>query len=162
MMEMCLLNSLFVRLLKLPFKVRLSIITICFLLCLTLYSFSEYSGPLLAIPVALATWLFNERGAFIGIALPFLAIIVASSSISGGIIWSQSILIGVFSGSVALLTGGFFISYLRYLLDLAEAAHLRARQAEQHCSIAYEQRIEALQAEQRMTIAYEEQRQLNE
>jgi len=160
--EMRLLNALLVRLLKLPLKVRLSIVAVCFLLCLIPYSFSEYSGPLLAIPVALSIWLFNKRGAFIGIALSFLAIIVVSSRISGSIIWSQSIRIGVFSGSVALLTEAFFISYLRYLLDQAEAAHLQARQAEQQRSIEHEQHIEALQAEQRMAIAYEQQRQLNE
>ena len=118
--------------------------------------------PLLAIPVALATWLFNERGAFIGIGLSFLVIIVVSTRSSGGIIWSNSVLIGVFSGSIALLTEAFFISYLRYLLGQAEAAHLEAKQAEQQRFIAYKQRIEALQAEQRMTIAYEQQRQLNE
>ncbi len=159
---MRLLNALLVRLLKLPLKVRLSIVALCFLLCLILYSFSEYSGPLLAIPVALAIWLFNRRGAFIGIALSFLAIMVVSSRISGGIIWSQSILVRVFIGSVALLTEAFFISYLRYLLALADAAHLQARQAEQQMSFAHKQHIEALQAEQRMTIAYEQQRQLNE
>src|SRR5581483_12136609 len=129
--KMRLLNALLVRLLKLPLKIRLSIVAVCFLLCLILYSFSAYSGPLLAIPVALSIWLFNKRGACIGIALSFLAIIVVSSRISGGIIWPQPIRIGVFSGSVALLTEAFLISYLRYLLDQAEAAHLQARQAEQ-------------------------------
>lgn len=159
---MCLLNTLLVRLLNWPLKVRLSIVAVCFLLCLILYSFSEDSGPLLAIPVALAIWLFNKRGACIGIALSFLAIIVVSSRFSGGIIWPQPIRIEVFSGSAALLTEALFISYLRYLLDQAEAAHLQARQAEQQRSIEHEQRIEALQAEQRITIAYEQQRQLNE
>ena len=159
---MCLLNALLVRLLKLPLKVRLSIVALCFLLCLILYSFSEHSGPLLAIPVALAIWLFNRRGAFIGIALSLLAIIVVSSRISGGINWSQSIRTEVFSGSAALLTEAFFITYLRYLLDQTEAAHLQARKAEQQRSIEHKQRIEALQAEQRMSIAYEQQRQLNE
>ncbi len=159
---MRLLNSFCVHLLKFPFKVRLSIVTMCFLLCLILYSLSEFSGALLAIPVALSTWLFNERGAFIGISLSFLAIIVVSSRSSGGIIWPKSMQIGVISGSIALLTEAFFISYLRYLLDLAETAHRQARQAEQQRSIAYEQRIEALQAEQRMAIAYEQQLQLNE
>lgn len=159
---MRLLHYFFVCLLKLPFKVRLSIVIVCFLLYLIPYSFSEYSGALLAIPVALATWLFNERGAFIGIGLSFLAIFVVSTRSSGGIIWSNSVLIGVFSGSITLLTEAFFISYLRYLLGQAEAAHLEAKQAEQQRFIAYKQRIEALQAEQRMTIAYEQQRKLNE
>ncbi len=155
------LNALLIGLLRLPFRVRLSMVVLCFLLCLILYFFSPFNGPLFAIPVALAVWLFKQRGAFMSIGLTALALAVANSMSSGGIFWPRPLLVGLITGTLALLTEGFFIFYLRYLLDMAEAARVRAVQAEQQRRIAYERQIEVLQAEERMILAYEQQQQLN-
>ena len=159
---MRLLNAMLVGLLELPVKVRLSIVVPCFLPCLLLYALSQFYGPLFALPVGLAVLIFKRRGAFIGIGLTMLALAVVNCITIGGILWPRPLLTGFITGAIALLTEGFFIGYLRYLLDMAEAARVQVLQKEQQRLIAYEQRMEALQAEQRMVNAYEQQRQLNQ
>lgn len=159
---MRLLNAVLLGLLELPFKVRLSIVVPWFLPCLVLYAFSQFYGPLFALPVGLAVLIFKRRGAFIGIGLTMLALAVVNCITTGGILWPRPLLTGFITGAIALLTEGFFIGYLRYLLDMAEAARVQVLQKEQQRLIAYEQRMEALQAEQRMVNAYEQQRKLNQ
>ncbi len=159
---MRLLNTWLVCLLKISFKIRLGIFMLSLLLGIVFVLFSQASGPLLAIPVSLAVWLFKPRGAFVCVGLTVLALAVANSIISRGLFWSGPLQVEFLTGTIALLTEGFFISYLRYLLDLAETAKLQSLQAEQQKLVAYEQQLEAQQAEQRMTTAYEQQRQLNQ
>jgi signal transduction histidine kinase len=155
-------NNLSVGFLRLPCIMRLCIVVLCFVACFICYLFSQYNGPLLALPLAIAAWLFKQRGTFIGTGLTAVAIAVAITINSHSIFWPLPLFTGFSTGTIALLTEGFFIHYLRYLLDTAEAARQRALQAEQQRLITYEQHVAALQAEKRMTNAYEYQRQLNQ
>lgn len=63
---------------------------------------------------------------------------------------------------IVLCSALCLIFYLRYLLDLAEAARVQAVQAEQQRQLACELQMEAQRAEERMSHAYEQQRQLNQ
>ncbi|MBV9614499.1 MAG: HAMP domain-containing histidine kinase [Ktedonobacteraceae bacterium] len=155
-------NTLSVRFLKLPRIVRICIVVLCFVVCFISYLFSQYNGPLLALPLAVAAWLFKQRGTFIGTGFIAVAMAIAISVNNHSIFWPSPLLTGFITGMIALLTEGIFIHYLRYLLDTAEAARQQAAQAEQQRLIAYEQQVAALQAEQRMSDAYERQRQLNQ
>jgi len=155
-------NTLSISFLRLPYIVRLCIVVLCFVACFISYLFSQFNGPLLALPLAVAAWLFKQRGTFIGTALTAIAIAVAITVNSHSIFWPLPLFTGFCTGTIALLTEGFFIHYLRYLVDTAEAARQRALQAEQQRLVAYEQQLAALQAEKRMANAYEHQRQLNQ
>jgi signal transduction histidine kinase len=155
-------NTLSVRFLKLSCGVRIIIVVLCFIACFIAYLFSQYNGPLLALPLAMAAWLFKQRGTFIGAGLTAVAMAIAISVNSHSIFWPPYLLTGFVTGMIALLTEGVFIHYLRYLLDMAETARRQVAQAERQRLVAYEQQVAALQAEQRMTDAYERQRQLNQ
>jgi signal transduction histidine kinase len=154
-------GTLSVRFLTLPCIVRVCIVVLCFIGCFISYLFSQYNGPLLALPLAVAAWLFKQRGTFIGTGLTALAMAIAISVSNHGVFWPSSMLTGFVTGMIALLTEGVFIHYLRYLLDSAETARQQAAQAERQRLVAYERQVAALQAEQRMNDAYERQRQLN-
>ncbi len=155
-------NALSVSFLKVPCIVRICIVVLCFVTCFIAYLFSQFNGPLLALPLAVAAWLFKQRGTFLGTGLTALAMAIAITVNNHSIFWPSPLLTGFVTGMIALLTEGFFIHYLRYLLDVAEAARQQAAQAEQQRLIAYEQQVAALQAEQNMANAYERQRQLNQ
>ncbi len=155
-------NTLSVRFLKLPCIVRICIVVLCFIACFISYLFSQYNGPLLALPLAVAAWLFKQRGTFIGTGLIAVSMAIAISVNNHSIFWPSPLLTGFVTGMIALLTEGVFIHYLRYLLDMAEIARQQAAQAERQRLIAYEQQVTALQAEHRITNAYERQRQLNQ
>ncbi len=156
------LNALLTNLLKLSFRVRLSIVMVCFIVCFICYFFSPFAGPLLAVPLALTVWLFTQRGALIGTLLTILGLIVAISISSRGILWPHTMIIGFFTGTLALLTEAIFISYMRYLLDGVEAARHQALLIEQQRLMACELQILAQKEHQCMTDAYEQQRQLNQ
>jgi signal transduction histidine kinase len=155
-------NTLSIRFLRFPCIMRVCIVVLCFVACFIAYLFSQYNGPLLALPLAVAAWLFKQRGTFLGTGFTALAMAIAITVNSHSIFWPSPLLTGFVTGMIALLTEGFFIHYLRYLLDTAETARQRAMQAEQQRLIAYEQQVAALQSERRMTDAYERQRQLNQ
>ncbi len=159
---MCKLNALLTGLRKLSFRVRLSIVITCFIVCFTCYFFSQFAGPLLAVPLALTVWLFTQRGALIGTILTILGLIVAISISSRGILWPHTMIIGFFAGTLALLTEAVFISYMRYLLEGMETAHQQALLIEQQRHVACELQTLAQKEQQSMTDAYEQQRQLNQ
>lgn len=155
-------NTLSVRFLKLPCGVRVAIVVLCFIVCFISYLFSQYNGPLLALPLAMSAWLFKQRGTFIGTGTTAVAMAIAISVNSHSLLWPSSLLTGFVTGMIALLTEGIFIHYLRYLLDTAESARQQLARAERQRLVAYERQFAALQAERRMTDAYERQRQLNQ
>ncbi len=155
-------STLSIRFLKLPCIVRICIVALCFIVCFIAYLFSQYNGPLLALPLAMSAWLFKQRGTFISTGLTAVAMAIAISVTSHGIFWPAPLLTGFVTGMIALLTEGVFIHYLRYLLDTAETARQQAAHAEKQRLIAYEQQVAALQAEKRMANAYERQWQLNQ
>ena len=147
---MRILNALSRLLLNLPYMVRLGIVVLLFLICVILLVFgfpSPYDGSLFAVPVALAAWLFKQRGAFLCIGGTLVVIAVTYQVRANGL-GPQSLLTVLIIGAVALMTEGLVIAYLRHALDLVQAAQSSAQQAQQ--------------AQQQATLAYEQQRQLNQ
>ncbi len=156
------LNTLLIGLIRLPFPLRLGIVLFCYILCFVLYLFSQFTGPLWALPLALAVWLFTPRGAFICTILTVIILALAISIGSHSIFWPSSLLLGFFTGTLALLTEAVFIYYLRFLLEKAEASRLEILYTEQQKLLAYELQLEAQQAQHQLSMAYEQQKQLNQ
>lgn len=138
--------SLFPRYLKdLPYRVSLPLVILSFLTCLALFVSgfpSSLNGSLLSVPIALAAWLFKQRGALLAVGASVLAIIVVNAITLGSIWWPQALTTAFIVGSFALLAEGCIIGYLRHALDIADSARLKAQQAEQQLTIAYEQQRE--------------------
>jgi len=73
-----------------PFRLRLGIVVLAYLLCLALFGLvflPSHNGSILAIPLALSSWMFKRRGALIGLGCTLLALIVFNSLSVGGIVW---------------------------------------------------------------------------
>ena len=61
------LSTLFI---DLPFRLRLGIVVLSYLLCLALFArvfLASHNGSILAIPLALSSWMLKWRGALIGL-----------------------------------------------------------------------------------------------
>jgi signal transduction histidine kinase len=135
-------------------RVRLSIVVLSYLLCLAIFALvflPSHNGSILAIPVALAAWMFKPRGMLISLGSLILALIVLNSLSVGGILWPPSLILTFLSGSFALLVEGAVISLSRHAFDLAKAL-----------GMAQAARRKAEQAEQQLALAYEQQRELNQ
>ena len=133
---------------NLPMRVRLGIVVLSYVLSLTIFALvflPSHNGSILAIPVALAAWLLKRRGVLISLGSLLVALLVLNSLSIGGIVWPPSLLLTFLSGSFALLVEGAVISLARHAFDLAQAlgmaqaAQLKAQQAEQQLALAYEQ-----------------------
>jgi signal transduction histidine kinase len=147
-------KTLTVLLIDLPFRLRLGIVVLAYLLCLTLFALvflPSHNGSILAIPLALSSWMFKRRGALIGLGCTLLALVVLNSLSVGGIVWPPALALTFLSGSLALLVEAVIISLLRHALDMAQALDL-----------AQAAQLKAQQAEQQLARAYEHQRQLND
>src|SRR5215469_16561679 len=126
-------KTLTVLLIDLPFRVRLGIVVLAYLLCLALFALvflPSHNGSILAIP---------------------LALFVMNSLSVGGIWWPPSLLLTFLSGSLALLVEAVLIGLARHTFALAQARDLA--QAAQR---------KAQRAEQQLALAYQHQRQLND
>ena len=146
-------KTLSVLFINLPFRVRLSIVMLSYLLGLAIFTLvflPSHNGSILAIPVALAAWMFKPRGVVISLGCTILALIVFNSLSVGGILWPASLMLTFLSGSFALVIEGVVISTLRNALDMARALDM-----------AQAARLKSEQAEQQLALAYEQQRQLN-
>lgn len=147
-------KSLTALLIDRPFRLRLGIVVSSYLLCLSLFAFvflASHNGSILAIPLALSSWMFKRRGALIGLGCTIGALIVFNSLSVGGIVWPPSLALAFLSGCLALLVEAVAISILRHALDMAQALDM-AKAAQ----------LKAQQAEQQLALAYQHQRQLNE
>ncbi|HEX6480084.1 MAG TPA: HAMP domain-containing sensor histidine kinase [Ktedonobacteraceae bacterium] len=145
------LTALFV---DLPFRLRLGIVVLSYLLCLALFAWvflPSHNGSILSIPLALSCWMFKRRGALIGFGCTILALIVFNSFSAGSLVWPPSLALAFLSGSLALLVEAAVISLLRHALDMAQAL-----------DIAQAAQRKAQQAEQQLALAYKDQRQLND
>src|SRR2546428_11669976 len=99
-------NALSQWLLNLHYAVRLGMVLLLFLICVILLVFgfpSPYDGSLFAVPVALAAWLFKQRGAFLCIGGTLLVIAVTYQVRANGL-GPQSLLTVLIIGAVALMT----------------------------------------------------------
>lgn len=142
------LNTVLIGLLRLSFNVRLAIVAMSLVVCFIPYVFSQFNGPLLAIAIALAAWLFKQRGAFISVILVTLAMAITITIHSSGIFWPSDLLIGLLTGTFALMIESFFICYLRYLLEMSETSRIEM--------------IQAIKDRQSIDSAYKQQQHLNQ
>ena len=129
-------------LVKLPYRLRFNIVALSFLLSVVLmfYGFpSRLNGSLLALPVALAAWLFKGRGAFICVGSAALALLIVNSISVDSLLWPRSLIFAFLIGILVMMAEGFVIAYLRNSLDLSDAARLKAEEAEKQLALAYEQ-----------------------
>jgi signal transduction histidine kinase len=139
---MRILNTILIGLLRLSVSARLTIAAVSLILGFIPYLFSQFNGPLLAISLALTAWLFKQRGVFISTSLIALGIAVTITVQSHSLYWPSPSLAGFLTGTIALLVEGFFICYLRYLLERSESIRLQMAQVikdRQNINIAYEQ-----------------------
>src|SRR5260370_17058016 len=83
-------KTLTVLLIALPLRLRLGIVVSAYLLCLTLFALiflPSHNGSILAIPLALSSWMLKRRGALIGLGCTLLALVVFNSLSVGGFFW---------------------------------------------------------------------------
>jgi len=147
-------KTLTVLLIDLPFRLRLGIVVLAYLLCLAMFALvflPSHNGSILAIPLALSSWMFKRRGALIGLGCTLLALVILNSLSVGGIVWPPALALTFLSGSLALLVEVVIISLLRHALDMVQALDL-----------AQAAQLKAQQAEQQLALAYKHQRQLND
>src|SRR5216684_45967 len=129
-------------LLTLPLAIRLGIVTVCSLLCMTIHLLTfpvSHNGSLVAVPVGLAAWMFKRRGLVICSAWEMAVLVVYHTIRLGGLRWPISFALFSWSGAAVVLIGGFVITELRNLVDSADAARLQAQEAERQTALAYEQ-----------------------
>ena len=136
-------------LINLSARVRLGIVVLSYLLCLALFVFvflPSHNGSILAIPIALAAWLFKQRGSFICLGCTYLALIVFNSLSVGSILWPTWLLVSFLAGILALLVEGVVIGLrsgcqelmllINHVLDATQASsEVRPPQLEA-CSVA--------------------------
>ncbi len=136
-------------------RVSLSIIIVTSFFSASLFviNFPEtHNGSILSLPIALASWIFKRRGAFISTCGTILLMFVVHTMVSNGLFWSSSLIISFFLGTFTLSIEACLTVCLRNILDTVDAARIQAEQAEQQLAIAYEQQNNA----------YEQQLQLNQ
>src|SRR5258708_37429721 len=114
-------KTLTVLLIDLPFRLRLGIVVLAYLLCLALFALvflPSHNGSILAIPLALSSWMFKRRGALIGLGCTLLALVVFNSLSVGGVLWPPAPALTFFSGSPAFLDETVSIIVFRAALEL--------------------------------------------
>ncbi len=129
-------------LLTLPFGVRLCIVILSSVLCTSFYIWSygqTHNGNILAIPVALAAWMFKRHGLFVCLGLVTLVAITYLTLRQGSIIWPFAVNLSLLGGVLVLLLLGLALCSLRDFVEEADTARLKAQEAEQQKTAAYEQ-----------------------
>src|SRR5260370_16613350 len=117
-------KTLTVLLIDLPFRLRLGIVVLAYLLCLALFalvSLPSHNGSILAIPLALSSWMFKRRGALIGLGCTLLALAVFNSLSVGGVVWPPLLALTLLSGSFAVVVVTGVRRVFRHALDRAHA-----------------------------------------
>ena len=123
------------------FRARLGLIVLSFLLFLILVASgfpALLDEDLLAILLALLVWMCKPRLAWLLVGATILGLAVLTSLTAGSIWWPSSLRIDFLSSCLVFLTEAFVISYLRHARDQAETARLKAQQAEEQITRAYE------------------------
>src|SRR5260370_30477709 len=95
--------------------------------------------------------MFKPREALLSLGFTVPILIVINSLSIGSTLWPRSLLLAFLSGCLALLVEGVIIGLLRQALEMTQALEM-----------AQAARLKAQQAEQEMATALEHQRQLNQ
>jgi len=132
-------------LLTLPNKVRLGLLIVCTMLCLSIHILTfpdSHNGSLLIIPLGLAAWMFKKRGLFACVVTEVSVLVVYYSIRFRSVLWPFSFALFFWGGVFILLFIGYIIVVVRTLVDSAEEARQKAEQAEQLTAIAYGQQLQ--------------------
>jgi signal transduction histidine kinase len=119
------------------FPVRLIATIFCFLLCSAIvglgmvFTHLGSFAALFCIPVAMASWFFKQRGAFICIGSVLLVLAVLNTLISDSVIWFPPMRAGFIIGGSGYFVIGIIISFLAHTMDLATSARIKSEQAEE-------------------------------
>lgn len=118
------------RLVTLPFKIRLSIIILCWVPVAFLFS-PEKSivGTLFGLSTALAAWLFKYRGGLLCVGVTMLYIMIADTVATGTLLWERRLIIDFVLGAAAITFVTLVIGYQRSLLDIALAGREQVSRA---------------------------------
>lgn len=129
-------------LLTFPFAIRLTILTLCFLLCQIIYILVfpvTHNGYIMVIPVALAAWMFRKRGLLILFSVGLFIMLVYHTIRLGTIWWPATFVLLFLLAVCILLMIGFIVVALRNFVDASDTAREQAQQATQQLASAYEQ-----------------------
>ena len=132
------------KLLHLSKQMQVSLVVCCYLLCLVIFvlltSYNQQNAVVFGIPIALATWLFKQKGAAISIGCT-LCVLCIYAAIPGN--EHLSFFFNIFINALSLIVDALIILYLRYAVDVADTASKQAQQARQQMTLAYEQQRQA-------------------
>lgn len=129
-------------LLRLPSRSQLVLVISTFLLCALLFALgfpSRLNGSLLGIPLALSVWIFQRRGAQIGLIATLGLIFLVNTLTVRSLIWPPAVLAIYIIGGFALSIETLVIYSLRHALDISESARQKSQLAERQIRLAYEQ-----------------------
>jgi len=129
-------------LLTLPLSMRLGIVTLCSVLCMSIHLLTfplSHNGSLIAIPVGVSAWLFKKPGLFLCLAASLAVLVVYHTHRLESLWWPAEFALFFWGGAFLLLLFGLIMSTLRALVDAADAARLQAEQAQRQTELALEQ-----------------------
>lgn len=130
------------QLLFLPLAARLTLVGSVLALALALYIISFVSirnGNIITIPVGLAAWVFKKRGLFLSITISFCVLSFYHFNRLHTLLWPLAFALPYIGNFLIVLFIGSIVVTLRRLLDKAEAARIKAQEAERQTALAYEQ-----------------------
>jgi len=139
-------------LLILPNKIRLGLLTLCTMLCLSIHMLTfpdSHNGSLLVIPISLAAWMFKRRGLIVCLAAEIAGLIFYQTIRFRSIWWPFTFAVFFWGGIVVLLFVGSIIVIVRTVVDAADAACQKAEQAERQIALAYDQQLQLNQLKDR-------------
>lgn len=117
----------------LSYRMRLCVLSLCYLACLSVFTvsfFYSHDASIFALPIALAAWLFKRRETSVFVALIILTVATFNTLYTTSIWWSRSLIIASLSGTLIFIADALFISFLRGMLDATAEAQRKSQEAE--------------------------------
>src|SRR5947209_13631183 len=110
---------------NLPFRLRMAIVLLSFMLCTGLFTIllpftHSSSSTILVIPIFLAAWFFGYRGAVLSVGANMLATIVVLTLHEGTLLWPRSIFLAFVTGITIGMLIGLLFGYLRRTIDVLD------------------------------------------
>ena len=96
----------------LSYRVRLSVVGVCYLVCVLIYTISisySYDASVFAIPVAFAAWLLKRRETSIFVSIVILTIALFNTFYTGNYAWSRSLMLAFLFGSSIFIIVALFV-----------------------------------------------------
>ena len=146
------LKKLPVSLLQLPLSVRLGSVICLFPLCMFIYALVypyTHSAISLVIPILIAAWFFRYRGMLLCLVTTLFTALAVRTFFFHISIWLPSSHYYELTATIAALTIGLIIAYLRSTVDIVEVARQKAQRAEKELQVAYQQQQDNMQQKDR-------------